>query len=162
MIRHGYAELFANDPDWLPRAQAVAERTYEFSQYLVDELGLTNVGAKFSGQLTYHPSCHLLRDLDVDHQPRALLDAIHGAEIVPLPHADECCGFGGIFAVEHAKISSAMLARKIDAIDQTGVQTVVTCDTGCLMNIYGGLQKQAHPQRVVHLAEVLAGAIEAE
>ena len=156
MIVHGYAELFAGDLDWLPRARALAERTHEFSQFLVDILGVSDVGARFSGCLAYHPSCHLLRELGVDRQPRVLLEAVEGAELVALPHADECCGFGGLFSVEYPEISSAMLARKIAAIQESGAQVVVTCDTGCLMHMGGGLAKEGRPQQVLHLAEVLA------
>lgn len=156
MIVHGYAELFADDPAWLARARALAERTYEFSQFLVDVLGVIDVGARFPRKLTYHPSCHLLRELGVDRQPRALLAAVAQAHVVALPHVDECCGFGGLFAVEHPQISGAMLARKMAAIEQSGAQVVVTCDTGCLMHMGGGLAKQGKPQQVLHLAEVLA------
>ncbi len=156
MIRHGYPELFADDPEWLPRAQAFSERTYEFTEFLVDELGITDVGARFPGTLTYHPSCHLLRGIGVDRQPRELLANVREATIVELPHAEECCGFGGVFSAEHPEISAEMLARKIANVEASGAPTVVTCDTGCLMNIGGGLHRQGKPQRVLHIAEVLA------
>jgi L-lactate dehydrogenase complex protein LldE len=106
MIRHGYLELFAEDPLWLPRAQALAQRTYEFSEFLVDVLKVTELGARFPGQVTYHRSCHLLRDLKVDRQPLALLRAVEDLQLVELPYSDECCGFGGVFSVEHPEISS--------------------------------------------------------
>lgn len=156
MVRHGYIELFKDDPQWLVRAQALAARTFEFSEYLVDALGVTDVGAKWDGALTYHSSCHLLRRLGVDRQPRALLAAIEGAEIVELPHADECCGFGGVFSVEHPELSSEFLKRKIANLEKTEAPTLVVADTGCLMHIQGGLQRQGKRQRVVHIAEVLA------
>jgi len=153
MVRHGYAELFADDPDWLARARSLAARAYEFSEYLVDVLGVTDV--RWDGALTYHPSCHLLRALGVDRQPRALLANVHGAEVVELPSAEECCGFGGVFSVEHPEISAEMLRRKISNIENSAAPTVVTCDTGCLMHIQGGLKRNKKPQRVVHIAEVL-------
>jgi L-lactate dehydrogenase complex protein LldE len=155
MIRHGYAELFADDPEWLPRARAMAERTYEFSEYLVDILGVTDLGARFPGKLTYHSSCHLLRDLGVDRQPRALLAAVRDVELVELPYADECCGFGGVFSTEHPEISSAMLRRKMANIEASEAPWVVSCDAGCLTNINGGLHRQGKPARVLHIAEVL-------
>ncbi|MEW5867984.1 MAG: (Fe-S)-binding protein [Chloroflexota bacterium] len=156
MIRHGYLELFDNDPTWLPRAQALAQRTYEFSQFLVDYLGVSDVGARYPGKITYHSSCHLLRDLGVDRQPRALLAAVRDAEFVELPYTDECCGFGGVFSVEHPHLSSAMLERKIANIEASQAPLVVSCDAGCITNINGGLHRQGKPQRAVHIAEVLA------
>ncbi|MDP2975109.1 MAG: (Fe-S)-binding protein [Anaerolineales bacterium] len=163
MIRHGYLELFADNPAWLPRAKSLAARTFEFSEYLVDALGVTDVGAGWDGRLTYHSSCHLLRGLGVDRQPRALLAAVRGAEIVELPHVDECCGFGGVFAVEHPELSAEFLKRKIANLEKTGATTLVVADTGCLMHIQGGLHHQrtaagrrGKSQRVVHIAEVLA------
>jgi L-lactate dehydrogenase complex protein LldE len=156
MIRHGYAELFADDPVWLERAKALAERTYEFTEFLVDVLGVTQLGAHFPGTLTYHPSCHLLRELSVDRQPRALLKGIQGAKIVKLPHAEECCGFGGVFAVNHPELSTAMLKRKIANIENSQAPVCVTCDAGCLMHIQGGLHHQGKSQQVVHIAEILS------
>jgi len=156
MIRHGYLELFANDPNWLPRAQSLAERTYELTELLVNYLGVTDLGARYPGKLTYHSSCHLLRDLGVDRQPRALLANVREAEFVELPYSQECCGFGGVFSVEHPEISTAMLQRKIDNIEASGAPLVVSCDAGCLTNINGGLHHLGKPQRVVHIAEILA------
>ncbi len=156
MLRHGYPELFADDPEWLPRAQELAARTYEFSEYLVDILGLTDVGARYAGKATYHSSCHLLRELGVDRQPRALLANVRDLELIELPHTEECCGFGGVFSVEHPEISAEMLKRKIGNIEITAAPFAIVCDTGCLMHIAGGLHKQGKPQRVLHIAEVLA------
>jgi L-lactate dehydrogenase complex protein LldE len=156
MIRHSYPELFADDPKWLPRAQALTERTYEFTEFLVDVLGITDFGASFPGKITYHPSCHLTRGLGVDHPPRALLANIREAEIVELPHQEDCCGFGGVFSVKHPEISAAMLEHKIENIESSEAPTVVVCDTGCLMHIAGGLHRQKKPQKVLHIAEVLA------
>jgi L-lactate dehydrogenase complex protein LldE len=155
MICHQYLELFANDPHWLPRAQALAERTFEFTQYLVDELSVTELGARHVGPITYHASCHLLREMGIQRQPRALLEAVQGAELVDLPEATDCCGFGGVFSAEYPQISAAMLARKIANIESTGAPLVVACDAGCITNINGGLHRQGKSQRAVHIAEIL-------
>ena len=155
MLRHGYQELFADDPTWLSRAQALAARTFEFTEYLVDEMGIVDVGAYFPHKITYHPSCHLLRGIGVDRQPRALLAHVRGAELVELPAAEECCGFGGVFSVEHPEISAEMLKRKTSNIESTDAPVIVTCDTGCLLHINGGLHRQEKRPRVVHIAEIL-------
>jgi L-lactate dehydrogenase complex protein LldE len=155
MIRRHYAELFEGDSKWYPRALALAERTYEFSEFLVDVLGVTDLGARFSGRLTYHSSCHLLRGLGVDKQPRALLAAVRNAELVELPDTADCCGFGGVFSVEHPEISSAMLDRKISNLEATGASIVVACDAGCVTHINGGLHRQQKSQRAVHIADLL-------
>jgi L-lactate dehydrogenase complex protein LldE len=155
MVRESYLELFKDDPKWLPRARALAERTHEFSQYLVDVRGVTDLGARWPGKLAYHASCHLLRAMGVDRQPRALLSHVREAEIVELPGFDECCGFGGVFSVEHPELSAEMLKRKVANLETTAAPTLVVGDAGCLMHIQGGLQRMVKAQRVVHLAEVL-------
>lgn len=158
MIRHHYPELFADDPQWLPRAKTMAERVYEFSEFLVDQLGITDIGARFPHKITYHASCHLNRELGVDRQPRALLAKVKEAELVELPSATDCCGFGGVFSLEHPELSAAMLERKIANIDASGAPLVVSCDAGCITNINGGLHRRGKTQRVLHIAEVLAGS----
>jgi L-lactate dehydrogenase complex protein LldE len=155
MIRHGYLELFKDDAEWLPRARALANRTYELTEYLVDILGVTDLGACFPGCITYHSSCHLLRELGVDQQPRLLMAAVKGADFVELPYTQECCGFGGVFSVEHPELSTAMLERKIANLDTSGASAVVSCDAGCVTNINGGLRRKGKPQRAVHIAEIL-------
>ncbi len=155
MFRHNYPELFEGDPVWLPRAKALSARVYEFTEYLVDKLGVTDVGAKWDGLLTYHPSCHTLRGINVDKQPRELLANVKGATLVDLPHAEECCGFGGIMSVEHPELSAEWLKRKISNLEMTQSPTLVVTDAGCLMHIAGGLNRQKKSQRVVHIAEVL-------
>jgi L-lactate dehydrogenase complex protein LldE len=155
MLRHSYLELFAGDPLWLPRAKSLAERTYEFTEFIVDQLGVVDLGARFPGRLTYHASCHLLRELGVDRQPRLLLQHVRDAELVELPGADECCGFGGVFSVEHPEISGAMLDRKIANLEATGAPVVVVCDAGCITNINGGLHRLGRPQRALHIASIL-------
>ena len=155
MIRHNYAELFADDAAWLLRAKALAARTYEFTEYLVDVLHFTDAGARWDGTLTYHPTCHLHRGLGIDRQPRLLLANVRGAEVRELPQAQDCCGFGGIFSIEHPELSAEMLKRKINNLEASGSPTLVVCDAGCLMHIQGGLHRNKMPQQVVHISEVL-------
>ena len=155
MFKHGYLELFQEDPIWLPRAQTMAERVYEFTEYVVDKLGVTDLGAFWDGVLTYHPSCHTFRGMDIDRQPRTLLANVRGAQVVDLPHADECCGFGGIFSMEHPELSAEWLKRKLENLETTQAPTLVVTDAGCLMHIAGGLHRQKKTQRILHIAEVL-------
>jgi L-lactate dehydrogenase complex protein LldE len=155
MLRDGYLELFKDEPYWLSRAQTLASRVYEFTEYLVDVRGLPELGSRWPGKLTYHPSCHLLRGLGVDRQPRLLLSHVKEAEIIELPERADCCGFGGVFSVEHPELSAEFLKRKIANLEKTASPTLVVCDTGCLMHIQGGLYRQKKDQRVVHIAEVL-------
>lgn len=156
MIRNGYPELFASDPAWLPRAHALAARTFEFSQFLVDVLAIESINHAYPGRLAYHPSCHLLRGLGVHHQPLSLLRSASKAEIHELPA--DCCGFGGVFAVDHEPISSEMLARRCAQIEACAAEIVVACDVGCLMHIEGGMRKAGSPVRCAHLAQILAGS----
>jgi L-lactate dehydrogenase complex protein LldE len=155
MIKHGYPELFQDAPLWLTRAHALGNRVYEFTEYLVDKLGVTDLGARWDGVLTYHPSCHTLRGMNIDRQPRALLANIKGAQIVELPQAEECCGFGGIFSIEHPELSAEWLKRKIGNLEMTQSPTLVVTESGCLMHIAGGLHRQKKKQRVIHIAEIL-------
>jgi L-lactate dehydrogenase complex protein LldE len=155
MIKHGYPELFADDPNWLPRAQSVGNRVYEFTEYLVDKLGVTDLGAQWNGTITFHPSCHALRGMNIDRQPRALLANVKGATLVELPEAESCCGFGGIFSLEHPELSAEWLKRKISNLEKTESQTLVVTESGCLMHIAGGLHRQKRKQQVVHIAQVL-------
>ena len=155
MLIHGYPELFKDDPDWRPRARKLAARTFEFSQYLVDELEMTEFNATYQSAVAYHPSCHLLRGLGVDQQPKQLLSSIDGLQLDHL--SDECCGFGGIFSIDHAGISTELLQRRLEQISKTNADTVVACDVGCLMHLEGGLRKQDSDVRCMHLAQILAG-----
>jgi L-lactate dehydrogenase complex protein LldE len=155
MIRHGYQELFADDPDWLERSQAVASRIYEFTQYLVDVIGVENLDANFPQKISYHASCHLLRELNVDEQPQRLLEKVNGAELIQLPKREECCGFGGLFSIEHPEISKAMLDRKIVNFIASGASTLVSCDAGCVAHISGGLQRKKISLKAVHIADIL-------
>src|SRR5215208_7834445 len=155
MFKHGYPELFQDDRVWLPRAQAFGRRVYEFTEYVVDKLGITDVGARWDGVLCYHPSCHTLLGVKVDRQPRELLANVRGAQVVELPQADECCGFGGIFSVEHPELSAEWLKRKIDNFENAHSPILVVTDAGCLMHIAGGSHRQGKSQEVLHIAEIL-------
>lgn len=155
MLVHHYPELLASDAKYGALAETIAARTFEFTQFLVDVLGVTDLQAQNNARLVYHPSCHLLRGLQITEPPRQLLQHIHGGEIVPLPNAEECCGFGGLFAIKMADISSAMLERKLDAIASTRAQTVVGCDVSCLLHIGGGLHRRGVNIETKHLAEIL-------
>jgi L-lactate dehydrogenase complex protein LldE len=158
MVREHYPELFP--PGTREHAAAVdcAARTFEFSQFLVNVLGVTDVGASFPHRVTYHASCHLLRGLGVRDEPKQLLRAVRGLELVPLENEDTCCGFGGVFSVIYPEVSRQMMEAKVRCVQASGADAVVACDAGCLMNIGGGLQKVGSPIRAMHLIEVLAGA----
>ena len=158
MLVHHYPALLADDPTYSPQAKALATRVYEFGQYLVDVLGLDDVAAHYDGTLTYHPTCHLLRGLQVDGQTRRLLANVNGSKLVELPDAETCCGFGGMFAVKMSEISGAMLQRKLDNVAKTGADALVGCDMSCMMHIAGGMQRQGDGPRVLHLAQLLRGA----
>jgi L-lactate dehydrogenase complex protein LldE len=157
MIVHHYPELFADEPAWRVRAEAIAGRTYEFTQFLVDGLGVTELGARCQGRLTYHSSCHLQRNLAVRRQPEALLAQVAEAELVPLPNADECCGFGGLFSLKFPGISEDMLANKLRHLASTEADCLVGCDLSCLLHINGGLHRQGQAPIGRHIAEILAG-----
>jgi len=157
MIQHHYPELFAADPVYGPRAEALGGRVYEFSEFLVDVLGQTDLGASFPGRLTFHASCHTLRGKGVTHQPSDLLAQVRDAELVELPGAEECCGFGGLFAVKMGDISGAMLTRKLDSVEDTRSDAVVACDPSCLLHIGGGLHRRGSSVQALHIAQVLRG-----
>ena len=156
MLRHFYGELFHDHPDLAAAAHELAGRTYEFTEYLVDVLGVTDVGAAFPAPLTTHDACHGLRGLGIKEQPRALLRNVAGATFTELPGAEECCGFGGLFAVKLPHISEAMLQRKVDQVEATGAEVAVTCDASCMTQINGRLSRQGSRCRAMHIAEVLA------
>jgi L-lactate dehydrogenase complex protein LldE len=155
MLIHHYAELLAGDPVYGPKAQALAARTFEFTQFLEQVVGTTDVGGRCPGSVTYHASCHGLRGLNNRTAPGQLLSHVAGADLRPLGGAEECCGFGGLFAVKMAGLSSAMLARKLDHIAATGAETVTGCDISCLMHIVGGARKRGQSLSMKHIAELL-------
>ena len=141
------------------RHQLAADKrppVHELSEFIVDKLGVEDVGAYFPHRVTYHPTCHSLRELDVGDRPLRLLRAVRGIELVELPEAEECCGFGGTFAIKNAEVSSAILADKVRAVLDTRAEVVCAADNSCLMHIGGALSRQRTGVRTMHLAEVLA------
>jgi L-lactate dehydrogenase complex protein LldE len=157
-VRHQHAMVARRQGDdpLATRATALAARTYELSELLVDVLGVTDVGAYYPHRVTYHPTCHSLRMLRVGDKPLRLLRAVEGIDLVELPNADQCCGFGGTFALKNAPVSSAMLQDKTADIVSTGAGVCSAGDSSCLMHIGGGLSRQDRPVRTLHLAEILA------
>src|SRR5215212_408979 len=156
MVKNSYRELFSGEPELQQRAQRVGERFYELSQFLVDVLGVEEVGASFNGRVTYHDSCHLLRELGVSSAPRKLIRAVRGVEFVEMHAPDACCGFGGTFSVKYPEISTAMVAEKAINIARSQADMVVACDASCLMQTAGFLSREGSNVRCLHLAELLA------
>jgi L-lactate dehydrogenase complex protein LldE len=154
--QHEMVARVAGDPELAGRAAAVAARTYELSQLLVDVLEVTDVGASYPHRVTYHPTCHSLRLLRVGDRPLRLLREVRGLELVELSRAEECCGFGGTFALKNADTSTAMLADKMRAVLDTRAEVCTAGDASCLLHIGGGLSRLRTGVRTVHLAEILA------
>jgi L-lactate dehydrogenase complex protein LldE len=154
MVKLEYPELFHDDPAAHARAADLSARTHELADFLVNVLKVEDVGAHFEGRVTYHMACHL-RGLGVLTEPERLLRRVRGLEYVPLERADECCGFGGSFAVRFPEISGAMVNDKVGFIEKTGASAVVATDAGCLMNIAGCLRRRGSKVRALHLAQVL-------
>ena len=157
MLKKEYCHLFPDDPDMLERASRLAGKTYELSDFLVRVLGRDDVGARFAGKATYHPSCHLLRGLGIADAPARLLRNVRGLTLHELPDAENCCGFGGSFAVKYAEVSNAILQEKIRNIRSAEAEILVANDCGCLMQMGGGLRRAGQPVRALHLAEILVG-----
>ncbi len=157
-VRHQHADIarLAGEAGLVERAQAVAAKTHELSEYLIDVLGVVDVGAYFPHRVTYHPTCHSMRLLRVGERPLQLLRAVEGIDLVELPDGDQCCGFGGTFAMKNAAVSSAMLADKTAAIAATGASVCTAGDASCLLHIGGGLSRTGAKARTLHLAEILA------
>lgn len=181
MVRNYYPVLFRDDPAELARVRRVSERLWEFSEFIVDGLGETVSGGtagsgepvtpgtgagvetevpkKAGESATYHRCCHALRELGVDRQPVALIDAIGGIDLRPLERSEVCCGFGGAFSVKMPDISTAMLNEKLDNVERTGASRLIAGDTGCIMHMEGGLRRRGSSVQVLHIAELLAEAI---
>ncbi|WP_067893365.1 (Fe-S)-binding protein [Nocardia vaccinii] len=157
-VRHQHAMLArrAGDTGLAAAADEVAAHTYELSEFLVDVLGVEDVGAHYPHRVTYHPTCHSLRMLRVDDRPLRLLRRVSGLDLVELPDADQCCGFGGTFALKNPDVSTAMLADKMRHVQETGAHTCTAADSSCLMHIGGGLSRLRSGARTLHLAEILA------
>jgi L-lactate dehydrogenase complex protein LldE len=156
MVSHHYFELFHGDEERLKQVRHVAARTYEFSTFLTDVLGAGDVGARFAHHVTYHDSCHALRELKVKAAPRKLLSHVRDLTLTEMDAAEECCGFGGTFSVKFPGVSGGMARTKIESIVRTGADTVVSLDSSCLMQIQGALSRAGVAVRTMHLAEVLA------
>jgi L-lactate dehydrogenase complex protein LldE len=157
MVHHWYTRLL--DGPWHERAAALAARTYELSQYLVDVLGRTDLGARVDGRVTVHDACHGLRNLGVGGAPRALLAAA-GAEIVEMGEAQTCCGFGGTFSVTHGDIAGALADAKLGFAHATDAEWLVSCDQACLLHLEGRRRRTgSHGPRPVHLADLLAAGL---
>ena len=155
MVKVFYPELFHQHPREA-EARALAAKTFEFSDFLVNRLGMLDVGARFPGRATFHDGCHALRELGLKKSPRQLLQHVQGLELVEMTEAETCCGFGGTFAVKFPMISTAMGEVKCASIADTGAEYVISNDSSCLMQIRGILDRQRKPTRTLHLAEVLA------
>jgi len=156
MVKVFYPELFKDDSAMHERARALASRTHEFSEFLVNVLGVEDVGAALEARVALHQSCHLLRELNVRTETRRLLENVRGIEMVELDGSELCCGFGGLFSIKYPHISGGILEEKIDCIKKSGADTVVASDAGCLMHIAGGLSRQNVGVKTMHIAEVLA------
>ncbi|UOY92612.1 (Fe-S)-binding protein [Ectobacillus sp. JY-23] len=150
-----YPHIFQGDVEWEPRAKVLAAKTYELTQFIVDVLGITDVGAKLEGIATYHTSCHMTRLLGVKDAPLTLLSHVKGLRVETLPNAQNCCGFGGTFSVKMTPISEQMVDEKVDSVMQTGATYLIGADCGCLMNIGGRAERLQKNIRVMHIAEVL-------
>ena len=158
MVRDLYprAAALSGDAALLSAVEQLTPRVYELSEFLVKHLGVTDVGAYYPHRVTYHPTCHSLRVLHVGDVPLQLLRAVKGIDLVELPNARECCGFGGTFAIKNADTSLAMLSDKMRCVLDTGAEVLCAADTSCLMHIGGGLHRQRAGVTVIHLAEILA------
>lgn len=154
MLRE-YEDIFRGDPEWEEEAKKLAGKSFELTQFLVDVLGIVDVGSTFKGKVTYHPSCHMTRLLGVKDAPKKLLEQIKGVELVDLPQGEDCCGFGGTFSVKNAVISGRMVQEKVDHVVETEAEYLVGGDMACLMNIGGRLSREGRNVKVVHIAEIL-------
>ncbi len=155
MMKVFYGDLFADDDEMRSLASSLSSKVYELSEFIVKILGVTSIEATYSERVTYHPSCHLLREQGVDDEPKTLLSRVHGLVLEKLEDAAVCCGFGGTFSVKYAGISEAMLMDKIRRIEETSASTVVACDLSCLMHIEGALRRKKSPIKTKHLVEIL-------
>lgn len=158
MVRNFYGELFHahGDEVWTERLSRVRPRLREFSEFVIRELGIEDVGARFPARVTYHDACHLLRELGISDEPRRLIRAVRDVDFVEMEAPDTCCGFGGTFSVKYAEISNAILEEKLARITNSGAEYVIASDSSCLMQIAGGLSRAGSTVKTMHLAELLA------
>jgi L-lactate dehydrogenase complex protein LldE len=155
MVKH-FHNLFPEQEDWRERAENIAARTHEFTHFLVNVLKVEKLQSSFNGRVTWHDACHGLRELGLRAEPRKILNDLDSAKFVEMPNADSCCGFGGTFSVKYPEISVAILDKKIEGIEKTGADVVVSCDASCLMQIGGRLSRLGSKVRTMHIAEILA------
>ncbi|MCY3900989.1 MAG: (Fe-S)-binding protein [Caldilineaceae bacterium] len=157
MTSHFLEPIFqeSQETDLAHQAERLASVTFELTEFLVDVLGIVDTGAQLQGKAAYHPCCHLYRELGVDRQPRTLLDGVEGLEVVDLPHADDCCGFGGLFAIKNSGISAAMGRAKASNAEQSGADAIALCDVSCMTHINGILSREGIACRAHHIAEIL-------
>jgi L-lactate dehydrogenase complex protein LldE len=156
MMRDHYPKMAAGDAALEAQVAEVLPRVFEFTELLVDKLKVTDVGATYPHIVTLHTPCHSIRSLHIGDKPRRLLEAVKGLTLIPLPNADQCCGFGGTFAIKNAEVSAAMLNEKMAAIASTGATICTAGDNSCLMHIEGGLSRNKAAAHCVHIAEILA------
>ena len=160
MVKLHFAELFPDEGAWLERAERLARKTHELTDFLVNIAAIARVPGEYSGTVTYHDSCSGLRELGVKHQPRALLSKMAGVQVKEMKDAETCCGFGGTFSVKFGEISAAMAQAKCDRVRESGAGAVVLGDLGCILNIEGRLRRTGDEKtRVLHIAQVLAGDV---
>ncbi len=152
---HEYHELLKDEPKWQKRAEELANKTYEFTQFLVHVLKVEKVNASMNAKATYHTSCHMTRLLGEKVAPFKLLDQVEGLDLETLPNRESCCGFGGTFAVKMSQISEQMVDEKVQHIEETGAEVLIGADCGCLMNIGGRIERNGKPIKVMHIAQVL-------
>ena len=163
MIRHYYPELFKDEPEWLERAAWAANITWEFTEYLVDGLGITDIGASMPPtRVAFHDACHGYRLMELKDQARTLASGVKGVEVTTLNGHDQCCGFGGLFAVKMPEISNAMLTEKVKNINTVEADVIITGDASCLTQMNGGLSRQESSRRVQHIADFLASGLKSE
>jgi L-lactate dehydrogenase complex protein LldE len=160
MVRDQYPKLAEEQADLklLARVRSLGERVFELTEFIADELGVDDVGASFPHRVAYHPACHSLRALGIGDAPLRLLRNVNGLELVDLPDREQCCGFGGTFAVKNADTSTAMLDDKLAAVGESGAEVVCAADNSCLLHIGGGLSRRGSPVRAMHIAEILAAS----
>jgi len=156
MVRNHYQRLFENNPRELEQAREIGKRAFEFTEFLVRRLGVTDVGASFHGKVTLHDSCHLNRELGIKEEPRTLIRAVSGAELIEMDEPERCCGFGGSFSIKFPEVSVAMVSMKAESIIGSGANAVVVCDPGCMIQIRGYLSRIKSNVKVMHIATLLA------
>jgi L-lactate dehydrogenase complex protein LldE len=156
MVKHHYPSLFRDETPEHANAVDVASRIYEFTDYLVNVLEVTDVGAIYPHKVTYHASCHYLREMGLKTEAKTLLNAVEDLELIPLQEEETCCGFGGAFTVTYPEVSRSMMDRKVKCVLASGADTLVTCEPGCLMNVAGGLHKAGSDIRAMHIIDILA------